>query len=227
MFPRRMFCACYLFLDIVSTPLAWVYKSMYIQPHTHARRWENNHIIYPPAPLVWDHQAVVRKFQSLACNPVYAFVHWSTYRGATRLWCESSNLLLAILYMLLYTDPHIHIDLQPFVSWRIPPFSSPLVTQKKPSKPWGGFVPLLSRPTGPPKPRWTSRRNRPGPPKRIGSPSQTGQDHPKHVGHPPIVGYSTSSVTQHRRLLNFVGDSTWSTLSTIEKMRLIKQIQDY
>jgi hypothetical protein len=32
-----------------------------------------------------------------------------------------------------------------------------------------------------------------------------------------LVGYSTSSVTLHRRLLNIVGDSTSSTLSTIEK----------
>jgi hypothetical protein len=42
-----------------------------------------------------------------------------------------------------------------------------------------------------------------------------------------IVGYSTSSVTQHRRLLNIVGDSTSSTLSTIGIMSLIKNIQDY
>jgi hypothetical protein len=42
-----------------------------------------------------------------------------------------------------------------------------------------------------------------------------------------IVGYSTSSVTQHRRLLNIFGYSTSSTLSTIEIRRLIKKIQDY
>jgi hypothetical protein len=41
-----------------------------------------------------------------------------------------------------------------------------------------------------------------------------------------VVGYSTSSVTQHRRLLNIVGDSTSPTLSTIEIRRLIKNIQD-
>jgi hypothetical protein len=42
-----------------------------------------------------------------------------------------------------------------------------------------------------------------------------------------IVGYSISSVTHNRRLLNIVGDSTSFTLSTLEIRRLIKNIQDY
>jgi hypothetical protein len=41
-----------------------------------------------------------------------------------------------------------------------------------------------------------------------------------------IVGYSTSSGTQHRRLLNIVGDSISPTLSTIEIRRRIKKIRD-
>jgi hypothetical protein len=52
-----------------------------------------------------------------------------------------------------------------------------------------------------------------------------------HVATYYIVGYSTSSATQHRRLLNIIGYSTSSVTQhrqpcPIEIRRLIKKIQD-
>jgi hypothetical protein len=104
------------------------------------------------------------------------------------------------VYMPLHTDPQIHVD-QPSVARLFPPFS-PRSTPKASSEPRGGFLPLLFRPTGSPKPRETFLRNRHGPLKPCGTSLRNRPGPPKPRG---------TSLTNQPRLPKTRGRSSKSS----------------